>query len=157
LCWIFFAAAGFGFYKTTEDLPFSDAGHAHPLLRDAHLTVQAIALIASAAVVLGALPLIAAAVAQARRDPTRRRTILTQFLPVAGFVGVTVAVVAVAHAQGPNGATTVGNGLAIVWSIAGLVGGVACVLACRAALFATPVGPIRLRAALAAGALAAVA
>src|SRR6202020_699325 len=61
MCWVLFAAAGFGFYKTTEDQPFSDAGHVHPLLRDAHLAVQAVAVIASAAVVLGALPLIAVA------------------------------------------------------------------------------------------------
>ena len=71
LCWVFFAAAGFAYYKTTEDLPFSAAGHAHPLLRDAHLAVQAVALIASAAVVLGALPLIVAALARARREPSR--------------------------------------------------------------------------------------
>ena len=32
MCWVLFAAAGFAFYKTTEDPPFSAAGHAHPLL-----------------------------------------------------------------------------------------------------------------------------
>src|ERR1022692_587373 len=31
-CWVVFAAAGFGFYKTTEGAPFTAAGHAHPLL-----------------------------------------------------------------------------------------------------------------------------
>jgi hypothetical protein len=40
---------------------------------------------------------------------------------------------------------------AVVWGVAGLACGTACVRACRAALFATPVSPPRLRAALAAG------
>ena len=34
-----------------------------------------------------------------------------------------------------------GSGVALVWGIAGLVCGLTCVLACRAALFATPVAP----------------
>jgi hypothetical protein len=150
LCWIFFAAAGFAFYKTTEDAPFSAAGHAHPLLRDAHLAVQALALIATAAVVLGALPLIVAALARARRDRSLRRTVALTVLPVVVFGGLTAAVIAIAHAQGPNGSAA-GGGVAIAWGIAGLACGTTCVLACRAALFATPVAPDRLRMALVAG------
>ena len=75
-CWVVFAAAGFAFYKTTEDAPFSAAGHAHPLLGAAHVAVQAIAVMASAVVVLGALPLIWAAFQHARDEHnlrTRRR------------------------------------------------------------------------------------
>src|SRR5438270_4373164 len=75
LCWVFFAAAGFGYYKSTEDAPFSAVGRTHPLLRDAHLAVQALALIASATVVLGALPLIVKALSQARREPALRRMV----------------------------------------------------------------------------------
>src|SRR5690242_13012811 len=81
-CWVLFAAAGFGFYKTTEDQPFSVAGHAHPLLRDAHLAVQAFAFVASISVVIGALPLIAAALTQARTDRRVRRRLLAALLPV---------------------------------------------------------------------------
>jgi hypothetical protein len=147
LCWVFFAAAGFGYYKTTEDAPFSAVGHAHPLLRDAHLAVQAAALVASAAVILGALPLIVAAVAQARREPALRRAVALPFLPVLLFGAVTAGVIALAHDSAG------GSGLALVWGIAGLAAGCSCVLACRAVLFATPVGPTRLRAALAAGTL----
>ncbi|HET6869876.1 MAG TPA: hypothetical protein VFH80_28445 [Solirubrobacteraceae bacterium] len=150
LCWVFFAAAGFGYYKTTEDQPFSDAGHVHPLLRDAHLAVQAVALIASAAVVLGALPLIVAALAKARREPALRRTVALAFLPIIVFGAVTAAVIAIAHAQAPNGSGA-GAGIAIAWGIAGLACGTTCVLACRAALFATPVAPAWLRGALVAG------
>lgn len=149
LCWVFFAAAGFGFYKTTEDQPFSTAGQAHPLLGNAHLAVQALALIASAAVVLGALPLIASAVAQARRDPSRWRAVVLPLVPVAVFVLLTAVVIAISHASGPNGSSA-GPGIAVAWGIAGLACGTACVLACRAALFATPAQPARLRAALAA-------
>jgi hypothetical protein len=147
LCWVFFAAAGFGYYKTTEDQPFSAAGHVHPLLRDAHLAVQALALLASAAVVLGALPLILSALARVRRDPSLRRTVALPFLPVLVFGALTATVIALAHAS------TGGPAVAVAWWIAGLACGITCVLTCRTALFATPVGPARLRAALAAGTL----
>lgn len=145
LCWVFFAAAGFAYYKTTEDQPFSVAGQAHPLLRDAHLAVQAVALIASAAVVLGALPLMLSALAQARREPGLRRTVALPFLPILVFGVLTALVVALAH----NSAG--GSSIAVVWGIAGLACGTTCVLACRKALFATPAGTARLRTALAAG------
>ncbi len=149
LCWIFFAAAGFGYYKTTEDQPFSVAGHAHPLLRDAHLAVQALALIASAAVVLGALPLILSAIAQARREPSLRRTVALPFAPVLVFGALTAAVIALAHAQSTNHTSSLGSGVAVLWGIAGLASGTACVLACRSALFATPAPAAQLRVALA--------
>jgi hypothetical protein len=157
LCWIFFAAAGFGFYKSTEDYPFSEAGHAHPVLSNAHLAVQALALMASAAVVLGALPLIAAAVAQARREPGAWRLIWRPLAPVIGFAALTAVFIAIAHTQAPNNGTAFGHGASIVWAIAGLGSGVACVLACRAALFATPVGAARLKIALTAGTLVTIA
>ena len=148
LCWVFFAAVGFGFYKTTEDQPFSAAGHSHPLLRDAHLAVQGLAVIASITVVLGALPLILTAVARARNDASMRRTVLRPFLPLIWFAGVTAAAVGVAHAVGPNHHSNVGYGLAVLWGIAGLACGTTCVLACRRALFVTPAAAVQLRAAL---------
>jgi uncharacterized membrane protein len=157
LCWVFFAMAGFGFYKTTEDAPFSAAGHAHPLLRDAHLAVQAVALIASVTVVLGALPLIVAALARARRDPAVRRTVALPFVPVIVFGALTAAFIAIAHAQTPGHTSAAGYGGAIVWAVAGLVCGPACALACRAALFATPLRPAGLRAALDSGTVVTVA
>ena len=153
MCWVLFAAAGFGFYKSTEDQPFSAAGRAHPLLRDAHLAVQGLAVIASAAVVLGALPLIAAAVAHARREPGLRRALLLPFVPVVVFALLTAGFVALAHAYGADHPAGVGYGAAVLWIIAGLACGVGCVLACRAALFATPLSPALLRAAFGCGAL----
>jgi hypothetical protein len=151
LCWVFFAAAGFGYYKSTEDAPFSAVGRAHPLLRDAHLAVQALALIASATVVLGALPLIVKALSHARREPRLRRIVVIPFVLIIVFGALTA--VAIALARSSSG----GSGVALGWGIAGLVCGIACVLACRAALFSTPVEAGQLRAALAAGTVVTVA
>jgi hypothetical protein len=157
LCWVVFAVAGLAFYKTTEDRSFSLAGHAHPLLRDAHLAVQAVALLASATVVLGALPLIFAALARARRDPSVRRTVALPLLPVALFVALSLIFLAIVRHQRIHQASTAGYAGAVVWIIAGLLCAAACALACRAALFATPLGPPRLRAALFSGTLVTIA
>jgi hypothetical protein len=157
MCWVLFAAAGFAFYKTTEDEPFSAAGHVHPLLRDAHVAVQVVALMASALVVLGALPLIAAALGRARQDPAVRRSVVLPLVPVIGFAVLTTIVVVLAHSAGRHPASGAGSGMAVVWGIAGIGCGVGCVLGCRAALFATPVSASSLRAALIFGALVMVA
>jgi hypothetical protein len=157
MCWVVFAAAGFAYYKTTEDQPFSTAGHVHPLLRDAHLAVQAVALLASAAIVLGALPLILAAVGRALRDPRGWRAVALPILPVIVFLALTAGFVALAHANTSHRTSTGSSGAAVVWGIAGLACGAACVLGCRAALFATPVRPSRLRAALFSGTLVTIA
>lgn len=71
-CWVVFAAAGFGFYKTTEDGPYRAAGISHALLGDARLAIQVLAILASAAVLAGALPLIVIALLQARRQRSLR-------------------------------------------------------------------------------------
>jgi hypothetical protein len=148
ICWVLFAAAGFGFYKTTEDRAFSAAGHAHPVLAVAHVAVQSLALIASAAVVLGALPLIAVALTRARHDPKLRQIVARAPLPLAVFGALTAVVVAIAHAH-PGHHGSGGYGLAVAWGIAGLGCGIACALLSRAALFAVPASAIRLRLALA--------
>jgi hypothetical protein len=153
MCWVLFAAAGFAFYKTTEDQPFSAAGHTHPVLRDAHVAVQALALTASAAVVLGALPLILAALVRAGRDPGARRSVVLAVVPMIGFAVLTAIVVVLGHSAGQHHTSVVGSGIAVVWGIVGLGCGVGCVLACRAALLATPVAPAGLRAALMSGTL----
>jgi hypothetical protein len=153
LCWIVFAMAGFAFYKTTEERSFSNAGHVHPLLRDAHLAVQAIAVIASICVVLGAAPLIAAALARARQDRAFRRTVALPLLPLVVFALATAVFVAIAHGASSHHGSTGSHAGAVVWMIAGLLCGVACGLACRSALFATPVKATPLRTALASGML----
>jgi hypothetical protein len=156
-CWVLFAAAGAAFYKTTEDYPFSAAGHAHALLRDAHLAVQIAAVIGSAAVVLGALPLMAIAFDRARSEPVVRRYVVMALAPVLGFAGLTAVLVAIAHSvSSPNPSTGAGV-VAVVWSLGGLGCGLTCALACRGALFAIPVRDRWLRSTLAAGGVVTIA
>jgi hypothetical protein len=150
-CWVAFAAAGFGFYKTTEDGVFMAAGYEHPVLGDVHFSVQTLALVGSAVLVLGALPLIVAAVRQARRDPRLRRTVVLPPLAVLVFAVLTGVLVAVAHAQHPHGPTTGGGIALIAWELAGLGCGAVCVLAARRALFALATSPRWLVVAFAAG------
>ncbi len=152
-CWVAFAAAGFGFYKTTEDAPFTAAGHAHSLLGDAHVAVQALSIVASAAVLLGALPLILAALAAARRQPSLRFTVSVPVLAVVLLAGLTGVLVLIAHSGHSHRATTAGGGAFIAWGLAGLACGAVCVVASRRALFSVSLPRWRLIAALACGTL----
>jgi hypothetical protein len=152
-CWVAFAAAGFGFYKTTEDGTFTAAGYEHPLLGAVHFSVQALALVGSAAVLLGALPLVAAALAETRRRPGLRRLVSVPPLAVIVFAGLTGVLIVVAHSQHPHGPTTGGGIVFIAWGVAGLACGAACVVAARRALFAVPMSRWRLLAAFACGAV----
>jgi hypothetical protein len=152
-CWVAFAAAGFGFYKTTDGGSFAAAGYAHPLLGDVHFSVQALALVGSATVLLGALPLILAALTAVRRERSLRRTASVPVLAALVFAGLTAGLLAVAHAQHPNGPTAGGGIALIVWGVAGLACGAVCVIASRRVLFAVPASPWRLVAAFASGTL----
>ncbi|MGI8507134.1 MAG: hypothetical protein ACR2MK_10125 [Solirubrobacteraceae bacterium] len=150
-CWVLFAAAGFGFYKTTEDQPFSAAGHAHPLLGSAHVSIQALALVASAAVLLGALPLITAALAHARRQPGLRLVLSLPALAILLFAALTGILVLAARSDHAHGPTTAGGLAFIAWGFAGLACGAVCCLASRTALFAVPLSRLRLVTAIACG------
>jgi hypothetical protein len=149
VCWVVFAAAGLGFYKTTEDAPFSAAGHAHPLLGTAHVLIQAVAVIASAVVVLGALPLIWASLRHAR-ERHELWIVVRPVLPLVLFAVVTVILVAIAggHAGQHRSPTGVGSVAFTLWGVIGLACGLACAVGCRDALFATPARPNRLLVAL---------
>jgi hypothetical protein len=57
VCWVAFAAAGFAFYKTTEDAPFARVASAHLILGASHFVVQALAAVASLAIPTGGLPI----------------------------------------------------------------------------------------------------
>jgi hypothetical protein len=152
-CWVAFAAAGFAFYKTTEDASFTEAGSAHPLLGDARAAIIAAALVASAAVLLGALPLILTALAQARRRPRLRLLVSLPVLAVIVFVGLTGVLIVVAHSVPSHRSTPVGGVAFIAWGVAGLACGAVCVVASRKALFAVPVSRGPLVAAFASGTL----
>lgn len=152
-CWVIFAAAGFGFYKTTEDAQFAAAGNAHGLLGGAHVAVQILAIIASSAVMLGALPLIVLALAQARREPSLRGLVSTPILAVIAFAGITAVVVLFAHSAQFRHTVALDHGLLIAWLLAGLACGAVCVVASRRALFAVSVPRRRLTTALVFGTL----
>ncbi|MEA2198707.1 MAG: hypothetical protein QOJ25_2758 [Solirubrobacteraceae bacterium] len=153
-CWVVFAAAGFGFYKTTEDQSFSAAGYAHPLLGDVHGTVQGLAALGSVAVLLGALPLIRTALKAARDEPRLRRWVSVPFVAVLVFAVLTGALVVAAHAGPSHRPATIGGIAFLAWGLAGLVCGAACVVAARKVLFAVRVPRWQLITASAGAALA---
>ena len=152
-CWVLFAAAGFGFYKTTEDHPYQGAGSSHAWLGDAHLGIQILAILGSLAVLAGALPLSVIALNHARCQPSLRRLVSLPIVAVAVFAGLTGILVVVAHSQHSQHPSTAGGVAFIAWGLAGLACGAVCVLASRRALFAMPVPRGWLLAAFACGAL----
>jgi hypothetical protein len=152
MCWIAFAAAGFGFYKTTEDHPFSKAGDAHLALGGAHVAVQTLAIIASIAILAGALPLVVVALRQARRARAVGRATGLAFGSIALFVIATLALVVFAHSARSTSHTAAGVAF-VSWILVGLVTGVLCALAARNGLFAIEIRRRGLVAALACGTL----
>jgi hypothetical protein len=151
-CWITFAAAGFGFYKTTEDHPFASAGDAHLALGGAHMAIQILAVLASIAVLAGALPLIVAAARQSRRARAVRRATGLAIGAVAVFAISTGALAAFADsAKSLSGGAA---GLAFsAWILVGLLSGGVCAFAARSGLYATWVRRRGLVAALTCGTL----
>ncbi len=145
LCWVVFAAAGLGLYKTTEDHGFTAAGHAHGLLGTAHFAIQMLAGVCSVAVLLGAAPLVVIALRQARdRRAVERATVLALGCLLV-FVLATAALVALANLATPPGEALAAASLAI-WSVLALACGLGCALAGRLGLFAITVPKDVLRA-----------
>jgi hypothetical protein len=155
-CWIAFAAAGFGFYKTTEDHPFSKAGDAHLALGGTHMAIQILAVLASIAVLAGALPLTVAALRQSRRARAVRRATGLAVGAAALFAISTVALVVFATSAKSLSDTAAGVALS-AWILIGLLSGGVCAFAARSGLFATRVRRQGLLAALACGTLVTVA
>jgi hypothetical protein len=154
LAWVVFSVAGLGFYKTTEDQSFGIAGDAHGLLGAAHLAVQILALIATAAVVLGAIQLVVAAGRQVPdRAPVRRAGVLACGC-VAVFALVTAALVAVARSSAGG---TLDAVILMTWTVLSLACGIGCAAACRLGLFAASVPRDVLRFATACAVVVAVA
>jgi hypothetical protein len=151
-CWIAFAAAGFGFYKTTEDHPFSKAGDAHLALGDAHVAIQVLAVLASIAVLAGALPLVMTALRQARQVRPLRLAAGLAIGGVALFAISTAALVLLAHSARSISHTMAGAAF-LAWILVGLLSGGACAFAARNGLFAMRVRRRGLVAALACGTL----
>jgi hypothetical protein len=149
-CWVAFAAAGFTFYKTTDGAAFTAAADAHSALSGAYLAIQIFAVLASAAVVIGAVPLILAALGE--RGSARaaiRRSLARAAGAILAFAGATAALVALAHDAGSwsEGAAVL---VLTVWGLGGLACGAVCVAAARRGLFAAnvPLGALRFALAL---------
>jgi hypothetical protein len=156
MCWIAFAAAGFGFYKTTEDHPFSKAGNAHLVIGASHTAIQLLAVLASITVLAGALPLIVAALRQSRRARAVRRATGLAVGAAALFAISTAALVVFASSTKSLSGSAGGVAFS-AWILVGLLSGGVCAFAARSGLFATRVRRRGLAAALACGTLVTVA
>lgn len=86
-CFIVFCVFGAGFAKTTENFDYTE--HVHPLLGVSHQVIAVGAMIAGAALVLAAVPLIVVSLAQARRtrDPSLIKLIAIPPVAIAIFAG----------------------------------------------------------------------
>jgi hypothetical protein len=151
VCWALFGAAIVAFAKTTEGHGFVAAAAAHPLLGGAHLALGLLFVLASAAFLLGAVPLVALALAQARRRPGVRRAALAAAGCVAALIVATAALVLVANghpapSEGARAAILAG------WACVAIACALGCAVAARRGLFAAamPAGALRLAAACAA-------
>lgn len=140
LCWVLFAFAGLAHYKTTEGRPFEGPGGVPGLLGVAHLGIQILAAVGSAAVVAGAAPLVRAALHQVDSRPAARRAVLLACGCVVTFVGVTVALVVLAAAK-PGFSSGVEALIVLAWILLAVACGVGCALAARRGLFAIAVPP----------------
>lgn len=145
LCWVLFSAAGLGLYKTTEDHAFTMAADSHGLLGAAHLAVQLLALVAAAAVALGAAPLIVIALRQAGERRAVARATALAVGSVLLFAAATGALLLVAHLPPAPGDALAAASLA-VWTVLALACGLGCALAGRLGLFAITVPADVLRA-----------
>jgi hypothetical protein len=145
VCWVVFAVAGLGLYKTTEGHSFAAAGDAHGMLGTAHLAIQILAVIATAAVVVGAAPLVLAALRQARDRRAVERTAVIAVGYVIVFAVATAGLVVVGNLR-PAPSDTLAAVSFAVWTVLALGCGIGCALAARAGLFAITIPRDLLRA-----------
>jgi hypothetical protein len=104
-------------------------------------------------VLMGALPLILAALAKARHRSRLRLLVGLPVLAVLVFIALTGVLVLAAHFSSSHRPTTVGGVSFIAWGLAGLACGAICVVASRRVLFAVPMSRWRLVTAFASGML----
>jgi hypothetical protein len=138
LCWVLFTMAGLAFYKTTEGGSFEGLDGVPGLLGIARSGIQVLAVVGSLAVVLGAAPLVLAALRQAGSRPAARRAVLAACGCVAGFLGVTTALVLLAMAK-PGFSSGVEALILGAWFLLAVGCAVGCALAACRGLFAIAV------------------
>jgi hypothetical protein len=135
LCWVVFAVAGLGLYKTTEGHSFVAAGDAHGVVGTAYLAIQILAVIATGAVVVGAAPLVLAALRQARdRRAVERATVIAVGCVV--VFGIATAGLVVVGNLRPAPSDTLSAVSFAIWTVLALGCGIGCALAARVGLFA---------------------
>jgi hypothetical protein len=140
-CWVAFAAAGFGFYKTTEGNSDSFSYGAHALLGGSHSLIQALAVIGSLAIIAGALPLVVMALRRALSDREKgvrgrlAKVMVAPLIAATLFTVMTGVLVAIANSSDSGTITAGGAGAYIAWAIAGVVTAGVCVFSARSALF----------------------
>ena len=150
-CWIAFAAAGIGFYKTTEGPAFSHAGDAHLALSGSHFAIQALAD------------------PRLDRDPRRRAAARHRRRPPASHARVPRSVPPASppprwpcsgsrprrwsrsRTRCPRSPGGTAAAVLAAWSAIALACGAACAIAARRGLFAIDVGRRGLIAALSLG------
>jgi hypothetical protein len=135
LCWVVFAVAGLGLYKTTEGHSFVAVAGAHGMVGTAYLAIQILAVIATGAVVVGAAPLVLAALRQSRDRRAVERAAVIAVGCVIVFAVATAGLVVVGNLR-PAPSDTVSAVSFAVWTVLALGCGIGCALAARAGLFA---------------------
>jgi hypothetical protein len=143
LCWALFALAGLALAKTTEGALLEGKAGAPAMLGVARVGIEVLAVVGSLAVVLGAAPLVLAAVRQARTDRRVRRAALLACGSVAAFIGATAAL-ALVSGLAPNRSGFVDALVLAAWTLVALGAGLGCALAARRGLFAIAVPRARL-------------
>src|SRR5262249_42638295 len=138
LCWVLFVLAGLALAKTTEGSSFEGKGSAPVLLGVGRVGIEIFAVAGTLAVVLGAAPLVLAALRQARAGTEARRATALACGCVVGFVGATAALAAVGElAPGRSGPL---DALVLsAWTLVTFACFVGCALAARHGLFAIAV------------------
>lgn len=144
-CWIAFAAAGFGFAKTTE----RDGAGTSAALSDLHGLIQILAVVGMLAILVGGLPLAVMALRHAFLRKDRMAKVLIAPL-VAGvlFTLATATLVVIANTNHSGDVTTGGAIALITWGIAATATAAVCVVASRKALFKLPANGSLLKRAL---------
>ncbi|MBS1844200.1 MAG: hypothetical protein JST53_07265 [Actinobacteria bacterium] len=156
LCWLVAAGAILAFAKTTEGPAFRAAASAHAPLGAAYTALGVCAAVASMAFLLGAAPLVAVALAQAKERSAVRRAALAAFGSVAILIAATGALVFLAN-QEPAPGESLSAALLTGWIVVGAACALGCALAARRGLFAAAVPPSVLRFAAACAGVVAVA
>ena len=129
-CFIGFCFLGSAFAKTTEDFPFQAAGRAHPLIGVTHYAVLLAAIAAAGALLLAALPLAVAALAEARRTRDRDLLRLLAGPPLAiGLFAASVGVLALWLAHDAHRAGVIASGLLAICGIVAVAAAGVCWLA----------------------------